>query len=239
MAARLQPAARYRELDILRGLAVLLMIIFHFFWDLNYFSILKLELYAGLLGLLQVITAGSFLVLAGIGLTLSRRKRPAYKRHFLFRGLKIFGLGMVITLVTYAFLPQGTIFFGILHMIGLSIILSIPLVGLSRPNLALFAALVLLGQVLGQMMFSFPWLLWLGLRYPIYTFDYFPLIPWFGLVCLGIFLGNNFYPGLGERLKTGIRPNAFTRPLGFLGRHSLLVYFLHQPILMGLILLLA
>ena len=80
------------------------------------------------------------------------------------------------------------------------------------------------------------WLLPLGVvPEGIFMPDYRPLLPWFGVVLLGVFAGNLFY-GTGKRtagLAGRMPPPA--RPLTFLGRHSLFIYLVHQPILVGLL----
>ena len=81
----------------------------------------------------------------------------------------------------------------------------------------------------------FPWLLWLGLPPVAYaTFDYFPLLPWFGLILLGVWLGGLLYAGGRRGFPLPDLGGALpVRLLDFLGRHSLLIYLIHQPILMG------
>ena len=115
--------SRFWELDVLRGIAVVMMIVFHFLWDLNYFGIIQQPLYVGFWGIFQKITAISFLLLVGICLTISYNNAVAekidYKMKFLKRGARIFGLGLLITLMTFIFVPQGTIIFGVLHLIGI------------------------------------------------------------------------------------------------------------------------
>ncbi|MBI2530044.1 MAG: DUF1624 domain-containing protein [Candidatus Diapherotrites archaeon] len=234
---------RFWELDFLRGIAVVMMIVFHFLWDLNYFGIIQQPLYVGFWGLFQKITAISFLLLVGICLTISHNNAVAekigYKMKFLKRGARIFGLGLLITLMTFIFVPQGTIIFGVLHLIGASIILSILFVKLKYANALLGIAFIAIGAYLQALVFNFPWLVWLGFLFRgFYTFDYYPLLPWFGVILIGIFLGNMLYKNAGRAISIKqMQKPIFANKFEWLGRHSLVIYFIHQPVLIALLLI--
>jgi len=233
------PKDRFWEIDCLRGIAIIGMILFHFFFDLDYFKAYSLGADWKFWWLFPRAIAGTFILLVGISLTISynrtrmQKSGKALYRKYLARGMRIFSLGLLITLVTWIFLPGGTILFGILQFIGVSIILSFLLVEHPKMALILSLALVSAGAYLQNFTFNFPWLLWLG--FPpsdFYTFDYFPLLPWLGVTFLGIFLGNLFYPRGTRRFKIKEGYNFFlAKNLCFLGRHSLIAYLVHQPIL--------
>jgi uncharacterized membrane protein len=234
---------RFWEIDFLRGIAVTMMIIFHILFDLNFFGIYKMELYSGFL-LVFVYSIGTiFILLVGVSLTLSyaRAEKTLTKKElhvkYLTRGLKVFGLGLVVTLATWLYLPRGFIVFGVLHCIGISIILAYPLLRFRFQNVLVGLILILIGIVLETVRFDFYWLLWLGFTPAgFYTVDYFPLLPWFGVVLLGICLGNVLYPNYKRWFK--LRDYSYMNSIRlfcFLGRHSLIIYFLHQPVLIGLI----
>jgi uncharacterized membrane protein len=82
-------------------------------------------------------------------------------------------------------------------------------------------------------------LLWLGFVPSTFSsVDYVPLLPYFGLVLLGVFVGNTLYAGGIRQFKIKDRSSASpVRGLSFIGRHALVIYFLHEPIIVGLILL--
>ena len=93
------------------------------------------------------------------------------------------------------------------------------------------------GWYVDKLVVSFPWLIWLGIKQEgVYMVDYYPILPWFGLALLGIFVGYTLYPQGVRRFSL---PNLASLPplrgLRFLGRHSLLIYVIHQPILIGLL----
>ncbi len=232
---------RFWEIDFLRGIAIILMIIFHLLFDMNYFASAGFNLYSGFWFALGRAAALTFLFLVGLSLTLSwsralKRGNAGFPK-YLKRGLKIFCYGLIITLITWAVLPQGAILFGILHLIGISIILAYPFLRFRALNLLLGIILIIAGIFLQTLTFDFPWLLWLGFRpLAFYTFDYLPLLPWFGVVLLGIFFGNLLYPNYKRRF--GIRDISRLIPikfLSYLGRHSLIIYLLHQPVLLALL----
>ncbi|MBS3065208.1 MAG: DUF1624 domain-containing protein [DPANN group archaeon] len=226
---------RFWELDFTRGLAVIGMIIFHALWNLNFFGYTTLNLYSGWLGIFQKVIAVTFLALVGIGLTLSANKHENYKTWFLKRGLFIFGLGMLITAFTFIFFRENLIYFGILHLIGVSIILAIPFAKQIYANLILGLSLIITGLYLQTLTFNFSYLLWLGFYTPLATFDYYPILPWFGIILIGAAFGNIIYKN-GNRLK---EIKDYNNIISKIGKQSLLIYFIHQPILFGVLMLLA
>jgi uncharacterized membrane protein len=234
---------RFWEIDLLRGIAIIMMIIFHILFDLDFLGIIQMNLYSGV-NLLFLHSIGIiFLLLVGVSLSLSYSKveNALPKRQiwlkFVKRGIMIFCLGLILTIVTWFFLDSGFIIFGVLHCIGLCIILCIPFLKYRFSNLVLGAILVFIGIVLKTMVFDFPFLLWAGfVPRGFYTIDYFPILPWFGVVLIGIFIGNTFY----SNYKRSFHINDFSRfkfvkPFCFLGRYSLVIYFIHQPVILSLI----
>lgn len=242
------PTQRFWEIDALRGVAIVMMVLVHLRYDLVYYGGYRTPLLvsAGWVNFARA-TASIFMFLVGVSLTLSfaraTKVEPGDRQLFakyLKRGLTVFGWGMVITVVTWVLLREGAVYFGILHFIGLSIILAYPFLRLRLPNLLIGLILIALGTYLNGRTFTFPWLMWLGLvPERLTSVDYYPLIPWFGVVLIGVFLGNSFYPDLARKFKlpewSGYLP---IRLLSFLGRHSLLIYLVHQPIVVALLYLL-
>ena len=238
---------RFWEIDALRGIAILMMIIYHVLFDLNYFGFTTTDLYSFPVLVFLYPVGTLFLLLVGISLTLSynRVKNTLTKNQLRFkylrRGSIIFGLGLLITAVTWVYPHDGFIVFGVLHCIGLSIILAYPFIQLHLSAFLGGLLCISIGVVLQLMVnVNFPWLLWLGfIPTRFYTLDYFPLLPWFGVVLIGIFLGNTLYQNNVRTLK--IKDHAGfigTRVLCFLGRHSLIIYLLHQLIIVGILYLL-
>jgi len=234
---------RYWEIDFLRGIAIIMMIIYHIFYDINFLNVYNFNLQDFSFKLFLYPIGTIFLLLVGISLTLSYNKskkdliKNSLIKKFVFRGLKIFFLGLIITFVTFFYLGQGFVIFGVLHCIGISIILSIIFIRFRFLNLFLGIIFVIFGIVLSYMTFDFNFLLFLGFR-PVdfYTVDYFPILPWFGVILFGIGLGNIFYKDYKRNFNLpDLSKLKIVEFLGFLGRNSLIIYFLHQPILLFLI----
>lgn len=215
-----------------------MMIIYHAAYDLYAFYGWGFDPFSGGWKLLALGTASLFLLLVGIGFSLSwERNRGAhrYPVKYLKRGLGLIALGMIVSVVTYAIDPVTYVRFGILHVIGTSILL-LPLVArLQGWNGIIGVGVILIGLGVGDAAApaSLPGLLVLGLR-PVgfVSVDYFPLVPWFGVVLVGYAIGYVLY------VRSQKIPNPKHRiphPLLWPGRHALLIYLLHQPVLLLLL----
>lgn len=233
---------RFWEIDTIRGLAILMMVTYHLIFDLVYFGIYSLNLSSGALWIFPRFIAFIFIFLVGVSLTLSYSRADIIRKDqekkslfpkYLKRGVKLLILGLCITLVTWIFIPQDFIVFGVLHFIGLAIILEYPFLNKKYLNLILGILFIIFGFILAQFTVNYPWLLWLGLKPAVFvTVDYFPLFPWMGVVSLGLYVGKVFYTSY-ERMYSlpDISKNLVIKMFGFLGRHSLVIYLIHQPIL--------
>ena len=227
---------RFWEIDFARGLAVMAMVLFNWLFALHYLGLMpSFDPYSLFWWLFARVTAGSFIFLAGVSLYLNSVKSGGNNR-ILHHGVKLFALGMGITIATALFLDSGFIVFGILHSIGFSIILALPLLNRSAKTLAVAGvAFVAAGIFISNYSFNFPWLLWLGfVPQGFYTLDFFPLLPWFGVMLLGIAFGKTNY---ANRERNFPAPNwgktILSKPIEFLGRHSLAIYLIHQPLLIA------
>ncbi len=226
---------RFWEIDFFRGLAIVLMVIFNYTFALKFFHIYTVGGGQLFWFLFPRIVAAMFIVIAGVSLAVSYSRNKKISRHFL-RGLKIFSLGLLITAATYVFVPKFAILFGILHLIGISIILSLPFLRF-RFNSIVFALLVIvIGIDLSTLSLGFSPFFWLVPSF-FYTLDYFPLLPWFGVMLLGLFIGGKLYNNGKRRFVIRKEPNA-SKSLSFLGRHSLIIYIVHMPILVAILYLL-
>ncbi|MFO8077478.1 MAG: heparan-alpha-glucosaminide N-acetyltransferase [Thermoplasmatota archaeon] len=239
---------RFWEIDAYRGIAIIMMILYHILFDINFLDLYQINLHLPAFRLFLYPIGTSFLLLVGISLTISYSKHNKTKTekevfiHVFKRGIKIFFYGLLITFITYLLLGEGYIVFGVLHCIGISILLSYPFLKNKKVivNLATGVILIILGIILRFFVFDFNFLLWLGfIPRHFYTLDYFPLLPWFGVVLIGISLGKIFY----KKNKRSFHINDYSEKsviflLSYLGRHSLLIYLFHQPIILFLLLML-
>ena len=239
---------RFPELDLWRGLAVVSMVVYHFFFDLNFLGIAPREMYAGGWLVFQRMIASSFLLLVGISLTISFnhcREKPVW---FIFkkfgkRTAFIMAAALLVTLGTWLFVPEQYVRFGILHLISVSTVLAVPFLFMPRFLVGLVGvSFLFLSSLVKSITVSHPFFLWLGITYPEYAaVDYFPVAPWFGIVLLGIFMGTWLYPNEERKYAWPIISHtAFRMPhtaFAWISKKALWIYLIHQPILIGALLL--
>ncbi len=239
---------RYYLLDSLRGLALINMIAFHTMWDLVFIYGVSAPWYLGQgAHIWQQAICCTFILLSGFCFSLGRK-------HFR-RGLIVFFAGALVSVVTFVFMPASAILFGVLTCIG-SCMLIVAL--LEKPLKRLHP---LFGAVLSFLLFALTrgcnngYLGFFGIRllelpeglyanlltaflgFPSPSFtssDYFSLFPWLFLFILGFYL----YELIGNSEKAkAIMSKGRIPVLTFLGKHSLIVYMLHQPLIYGLLML--
>lgn len=161
---------------------------------------------------------------------------PRFSRRFAI----LVGCAALITVTTYFSNGSRYIYFGILHFIALASLLALPFVRLYWTNLLLGSGLLILDYVYQNPLFHRPYLQFIGfMQYKPATDDYAPLIPWFGLVLIGIFFAKWAIDRQHLPLFTHWQARtSLARTLCLGGRHSLLIYMLHQPLFYALFYLL-
>jgi uncharacterized membrane protein len=227
---------RIWEIDFLRGLAIILMVCYHLLFDLGEFVGIKkflgwstnLSTVAWVIA--QFFFAGLFVVLSGTSSTLSRNN--------IRRGLRLLAVSLLVSAATYIFDASSAVYFGILQCLAVSMLVygaafekahAAVCAAAGAVVIGLNAALPALGKALA---IRSDWLLPFGLHGPSFSaFDYFPLIPWFGIFLVGAALGKTLYASKRSLLPWRL-PRTF---VNFAGRHSLLIYIVHQPLIMGLL----
>ena len=230
--------ARYPEIDLLRGIAILMMIVFHTVFDCSFFHIVPFNIDTGFWRDFAYATASLFLLVAGISLSISHARATAHlqgralTKKFLLRGAGIFACGMLVTVATWWYLQEGFVIFGILHLIGLAIMLSPLFFRFRTWNAAMGIAFILIGWILAAIPGPAALLVFGIHPLTFWSVDYTPVFPWMGLVLIGMAAGEYFYPG-GERKRAMISlPERAVSPVVFLGRHSLVIYLVHQPLIL-------
>ena len=228
---------RFQLIDILRGVAIVLMVLYHFCYDLTYFRLASFDFSHDPFWLnLRTLIVSLFLGLVGVSLVLATEHGLNLQRYFKRLGLLVL-FALAITLTSYYMFPGRTIVFGILHLIAFASVAGLLFVRWPLLSLLVGLGLISLNLVYEHRFFDYPWTHWLGLmtRKPA-TEDYVPVVPWFGVVLIGIFLGHllQHRPGW-QFIRTFHTTAAPGRGLALAGRHSLLIYMVHQPILFGLI----
>ncbi|OAI24934.1 hypothetical protein A1351_02850 [Methylosinus sp. R-45379] len=222
--------ARLLWLDVARGLAVLAMFAFHFGWDLGHFGHIDPDIpYTDAYKAFGHAIAASFLFIAGLSLTLAHgtmfRARAYWRRLAL-----LVGAALLVSAGTYIAFPSSFVFFGILHCIAAASLLALPCLRLPWPA-AFAAGFALVGASFfaRASFFDAPWFWWTGLStFEPMTNDYRPLAPWAGALLFGV--GAAKLARLGPAAVTDSHGNVMTRGVALLGRHSLALYLLHQPL---------
>ena len=240
------PASRYALLDELRGLDLISMMLYHACWDLMFLFGIWMDWYIGWPGRLwQQSICWVFILLSGFCVPLGH--------HTLKRGAQVFAAGALVTAVTLLFMPEDRVVFGVLTFLGSAMLLT----GLLEPLLKKIPPAA--GLAVSAVLFALTYHLderWLGfgglrlalpdawyanyftaffgfLPFDFYSTDYFALLPWLFLFWAGYFLHFCMGRARMEPLRRSV-----CAPLGWLGRHSLGIYLLHQPVIYGVLLLL-
>lgn len=232
---------RYDSVDSLRGLAMVWMTVFHFSFDLANAGYTQQNFYADPLWTWQRTgILGLFLLCAGAGQAIAVAQGQSWGR-FWRRWAQIAGCALLVSLGSWFMFPKSYIYFGVLHGMAAMLLVArltahwgrwLWLAGVLAVATKFIAAAAISTGAMPQF-FNEKALNWLGWvsRLPI-TEDYVPIFPWLGVMWWGMaathwWLGRGAVPVLSALNRVGV--------LGWLGRHSLSYYMLHQPVLLGLL----
>ena len=239
-------ARRFDTIDALRGVALVWMAAFHLGFDLNHFGYWQQDYYRDPFWTWQrTCILGLFLFCAGLGQAVALHQGQTWAR-FWRRWSQVAACAVLVSVGSFLMYPGSFIFFGVLHGMAL-MLLVVRLTGSWGQWLWLAGALAIgasfgaaawLAQSPWQAVFNSGWLSWLGLitQKPV-TEDYVPLVPWLGVIWWGMAAGQWCLRARPSLLAQTL-PGAL-RPLVVLGRWSLSFYMLHQPIMIGALMLLA
>ncbi|MBO0662222.1 DUF1624 domain-containing protein [Jiella sp. MQZ9-1] len=219
------------------------MAIYHFTWDLEHFSYVA----QGLTGqggwrIFARCIASSFLFLVGFSLVLAHGREIRWRK-FLVRLAQISAGAIAVTAVTLYVTPNSFVFFGILQHIALASLLGLAFLRLPAVLTALCGiAVVAAPSVINSPIFESRWLAWIGWfsdKMPLSN-DLVPIFPFFGAVLIGIAAGQiAVNRGFIDAMRGWNTKLARLKPLEIAGRHALVIYLLHQPLLFGLVALAA
>ena len=237
------PAGRYALLDELRGLDLVSMMLYLACWDMMFLFGIWMDWYAGMPGRLwQQAICWVFILLSGFCVQLGH--------HTLRRGAQVFGAGALVTAVTLLFMPEDRVIFGVLTFLGTAMLLTgvlEPLLKKIPPaaGLAVSAVLFALTYHLDERWLGFGGLrlalpdAWYAnyftafigfLPFDFYSTDYFALLP-----SRVLFWARYFLYGIVGRQRMEPLRRSVCPALGWMGRHSLLLYLLHQPVIYGVL----
>lgn len=231
-------------LDEIRGICIILMIIYHSLYNLTHIFNFNIPFfYSNTMEIIRLSFVFTFIVIAGIMCN--------YSRNNLKRGLICFGSGMIITIFTKIFIPEQYISFGILHFMGISMIIYFILEKVLNKIFYLYGIFFsilffILSYKVNNRIIGIPSVFTVSIPNPLYnteflfplgfasqnffSADYYPVFPWFFLFLSGVYLG--------KLMKSRNIPDFFykihSKILKYIGNHSLLIYLLHQPLIYGL-----
>lgn len=213
---------RIWEIDFLRGIALILMVVFHIVFDMS--DIYKYPVYydRGFFYYVGKASAILFMLVSGVSCSLSRSNVK--------RGVKILGIAMIITMVTHLYDADLGIKFGILHFLGICMILY-PLFKPMKGYLLILLAtsIIIVGNIFAGITVHNELLFPIGLTTSTFSSsDYYPLLPWMGVFLYGVFAGRTLYSNRKSLFGFEMMDN----PVMMLGRHTLLVYIIHQPLIL-------
>jgi uncharacterized membrane protein len=202
-----------------------MILVLNFVTDLNHFGIMNTET-GDQWWWLARIAASLFVGISGVSYFLAHRLEYDFTKTS-GRTKRLIFWAFVITIITYIFEPSAYVRFGVLHLLALASIVAFPVA--RKPEFALGIGLILLIIPLS----SNSNLVWLGLRETGFiAIDYFPLNPWLGIFFIGLALASRIYPE-GKPLTEIQWPEKWL----WFGRNTLTIYVIHQPILIGLLIL--
>jgi uncharacterized membrane protein len=220
---------RYQILDFTRGLAIGLMFIYHLSFGLAQLGYFTIHFSTDFFWIsFRALIVFLFLALVGIGLFLATRNKLNVRAYFK-RLLLLLVYFLLITLLSQSVRPDFYVFFGILHLIFVSSILGLLFVKLYWTNLIIGLLVIGCGNFIHITRLDHPMLQWVGMNNinPIAD-DYAPLLPWFGLVLIGIFLGQMLFSKYQfKSLYDWQAEHWITRLISWAGRHSIHLYFVH------------
>jgi uncharacterized membrane protein len=230
---------RIWEIDLIRGIAIVLMILFHLIVDLRDFYDYPLEYLNGFWYIEGKLSAVLFILICGASSTLTHRSF----RH----GIAVFLWAMVLTVATYFYNDNYYILFGILHFLGISLLSANFMNRLSLHWLAILSGSTMIIAIpFSQRFITNPYLFPVGLTTNTFSsLDYYPLFPWYGVFLLGIMLGKILYSkkkASNHQYSPATVKSFSHQPLAQcltlitqLGQHSLAIYLIHQPLLLTLL----
>ena len=215
---------RINEIDVLRGTAVILMLLFHTFVDLYDFFGTGINYHTGIIYFVGRTAAFTFIFVSGVSAVLGKNN--------LKNAACVFLAGLLVTLVTYFFDANTFVIFGVLQFLSSCMLIYHFLKKCPSYLFLIFsAAAFFVGMLINGHTAPFYWLLPFGI-YPdtFKTVDYYPIFPYISLFFLGNFFGKTVY-----KKRIPLIRNFDIIPLSFLGRHSLVIYLIHQPIIYGIL----
>ena len=224
-------------LDVSRGFAIFLMFIYHFSYDLNYFGYIQQHFTQDPFWInFRIVIVTLFLLVMGISLYLASYRGLRKKRVQQRLALLVF-YAVLVSISSWIMYPKAMIFFGILHFIAIASVLGLLFIRFGVLNLVFGSLIIIISQTFHHALFDQSYLQWFGLvtKLPA-AVDYVPLLPWFGVVLIGLYLGQVISRlDKNNIIITWQASHPFAQILALGGRYSLHIYMLHQPLFLGIL----
>ncbi len=229
---------RILAIDIIRGIAIGGVVLFHVVWDLEFAGFVEGVARHPVWLMFGRSLAGTFMVLVGVSLVLAHRDQIRWGSFSRRLGTIILAAAAITGVTRLAF-PTSFVYFGILHAIAVATLVGALFLGATSSVCLAIGSLVLaLPLVLESPTFNTRWLAWIGFAaQPPPSNDFVPVFPWVGLTLLGM-AGTKWLSAwpTKARLVRETRPSRLAGGFAWMGRKSLLIYLIHQPILLAIVL---
>lgn len=220
-------------LDLIRSLAIFLMVIFHFIYDLKYFGWLTWDIPDGDgWKHFRYVILTLFFICIGVSLVYSHAQQIHPKKFIKRLAKAAIGAG-VITLMSLVMFTQSWIYFGVLHFILIASLCAILFVPYPKLSLIIGMCIIILA-LLGLLEKRWPFY-YFDEFLPSYTVDYVPLFPWLGVILVGIALAHSKWINHDMLKLNNLKNDKLIRQLAWPGKHSLIIYLIHQPLLFAIL----
>lgn len=218
-----------------------MVVIYHIVYDLDFFAGAPIDALSTFWTLFARASALPFIFISGVSLSVAYAQSIAQGKKYasiklIKRAITLLGYAAGITLVTYILIPHEAIYFGILHLLGCCALLGFFFLPYTWFSLITGIMLIGLDSWVSTTYVDYMWLIPVGFAPDTFeSLDYFPLIPFFGVFLIGIFFGNILYPnGIRRFSLPDFSHNTVVKFLNAIGKRTLLIYLIHQPIIFGL-----
>lgn len=221
---------RFQEIDLFRGIAVIGMIIYHTIFAINFLGIATTNIFSDLWQPYLKFVQFTFLGLVGVSMAISKKTYAEQIK----RALKIFAGALLVTFFTYILVREYFIIFGILHLITVSVFILPAVKNKKYMGLIFGLAAISIWLFIRNIVSDNVFLFILGFKnMTISSLDYFPIFPWIAVPFFGLEIGHYLYRDNAPIID--MKCPKFLSPVLFLGRHSLIIYLIHVPIIITLI----
>tara|TARA_R110002126_G_scaffold255508_1_gene398506 strand:- start:3328 stop:4050 length:723 start_codon:yes stop_codon:yes gene_type:complete len=228
-------SGRLLVIDAARGAAIAGVVLFHIVWDLEFTGFISGMASHPLWLVFGRSLAGSFMFLAGLSLVLAHGVQ--FRTQTFFRRLGVIAIAaLAITIITLLAFPNAFVYFGILHSIAVASLIGVVFLKLpASASLLTGFVMLALPWIISLPAFDPRWMAWIGFSAnPPLSNDFVPVFPWAGLTLLGIACAKAVDIDKNPLISAGV-DSPFLSKLAWLGRHSLAIYLIHQPVMLAII----